>query len=755
MGEIQIKEGAPVPQQKPKQKAIWWRVLLAFFGGFLCFPLVVVGAGAIIGTVFTTRQVVEMAGGNPDDILGAKYQQQTVLQSVMTLLNEQKYDTLEDLNEISPMVEKLVMETLNPVLEENLHYTLDWDELKTKKLSGEGSDSIGDYLKTDITEGIKLVDFIEGADDLRGVLKYILYDVVRDANGKAVEDKDGNVTIDENNPYSISDIMNGGASFFNQIIDYIKIGDVIEVTSSSPKILQVMGNWRIGNISDKMNTMKLSALFEQSELDSNAMLAALGDLTVSELTNSEKLMNTVMALKLGDIVKDIPADTILYSFKDKTLNEIKDTDVNSIYLADLLKKEVYVKTTGKEADYNKVIGALMENERRSRFDKYVEAGGEITNYTLWLSADSDNAKYKASVTTLTNYDSIKNIKLEDIMDNAGNNKVLQAIFDKEATVGNMSTVVNELTLGEVMDVEEGSLLDYPAIKNTPISTSASLVETIKSTVELSKVISVNDSSPQILKTLTDYQVVGGKATFGDNGAKIGNISSKLDGMTLSQVIEIDEGSSAILKALKDKLVFGSDPETNLTGAMNNLKFNQVFTWDDCKDSDIMKSLWNNNYSGDFKINEIGDAMKNVGLLDMLGDKVYENKNAQEGDADYHRLSYMWWFLLTEQEESESDAWTIGENATEVANRNLPANAAARSYKVGNFDSLVTNMTYHMQKETLFKLHDAGLITCNRSALEKEIYTEYIGLSPVIDSKRAIGTMTLAEFINVINNMPGA
>ena len=393
MSEVQLKEGAQIPQKKPKQKKIWWRVLLAFFGGFLTFPLLIVGGGALIGTVFTTKQVVEMAGGNPDDVLGAKYQSQTILQSVMTLINNQKYDTLEDLNEISPMVQKTITETLNPVLEENFHYTLDWDTLKTMKLSGEGEGSIGDYLKEDITNGIHLVDFIEGSEDLRGVLKYILYDVVKDENGNPVEDADGNVSIDENKPYSISDLMGGGANFFNQIVDYIKIGDVIEIDSSSPKILQVMGDWRVGKISEKMETMKLSVLFDQKDLDENALIAAIGEMTVTDISDGDKLMDTIMDLKLEDIIDDIQEDTLLYSFREKTLNEIKDTDVNDLYLTDLLKEEVYILKPGKESEYNKVIGGIVENERKDRYDADV-VKGYVGTYEQWKEADPENAKYK-------------------------------------------------------------------------------------------------------------------------------------------------------------------------------------------------------------------------------------------------------------------------------------------------------------------------------------------------------------------------
>lgn len=718
MGEIQLKEGAQTPQQKqPKQKKIWWRVLLAFFGGFLTFPLLVAGGAALVGTVFTTRQVVEMAGGNPDDILGAKYQSQTVLQSVMTLINNQKYDTLEDLNEISPLVSKTINETIAPILEENLHYTIDWETLKTMKLSGEGSDSIGEYLQKDIMEGIHLVDFIQGSEDLRGVLKYILYDVVRDESGKAVEDEDGNVSINENAPYSIANLMNGGADFFNNIIDYIKIGDVIEINSSSPKILQVMGSWRLGKISEKMETMKLSALFSQEDLDNNALIGTLADLTVNDLSDADKITNKIMDLKLGDVIKDIQEDTLLYSFKDKTLNEIKELDMNDIYLSDMLSKEVYVKTPGKEKEYNRVLGALIENERKDRFNKAV-VGGYTGTYEEWLAVDPENAKYKATLNTLTSNDSIDGLLLEDVLGNDGSSKILTAIFDKKATIGNLGTAINSLTIAEVMDIEAGSMLDYDDIKNTEISNSSTLVSKIKSTVDLSRVVDVNDSSPEILKTLTDYR---GGGVFGPNGAKIGNISSKLDGLTLGQVIKIEAGASPILIALQDKLVFGTNPETNLTGAMNNLKFNQVFSWNDCKDNDIMSSLWLNNDNGNFLVSKIGDAMENVGLLDVLGDDIYDDKPTK-------RLGYTWWFLLTT--EAEYGTW----DASTKSGRILPEGAAAYSYKVSDFDEMVANMEFHMKNETLDALANAELIDMSADKRNVLIYGQ------------RIGDMTLTEFI---------
>ena len=581
MGEIQIKEGAVTPKQKP-QKKIWWRVLLAFFGGFLTFPLLVVGGTAIVGTVFTTRQVVEMAGGNPDDILGAKYQSQTILQSVMTLINDQKFETLEDLNEISPLVEQMIQDTYvtlaNSLLGEDNDVKENWDELwdklKTQKFTeGEGDSSNSPLvvtLKEEILGSITLESLFQNTQGMEAIFNYFLYPPLyeyqkdesgnivndeegnpiklldeegnpiraleqkKDENGNVVTDGEGNPVMvnafDREHPYNLNQML-AGTEFFNSIFNDIVIGDIIpngadvqilnvmskwhineisdkinEITigdvipnDGGSKILEVMSDWHLNEISTKINDVQISSLFE-GDISENALLSAIGDLKVSELSNQDKVINTLMGLKLGDIVKDIPEDTMLYSFKDMTMEEIKNKDLNSFYLADLLSKETYVLTTGKEDKYNKVIGALIENERKDRYETYkaaTEAAGDTPlSYAEWLEADPENAKYKASIATLTNYDSIKNIKLSDIMDNAGGNKVIQALFDNGATVGNMSEKVNVLKLEDVIEITNSSPEILKSLKDTKINELGGAFDTLK----LSDVITVNNDSPQIIKS---------------------------------------------------------------------------------------------------------------------------------------------------------------------------------------------------------------------------------------------------------------
>ena len=298
MGEIQIKEGAQTPKSQPKQKKIWWRVLLAFFGGFLTFPLLVAGGTALVGTVFTTRQVVEMAGGNPDDILGAKYQSQTILQSVMTLLNEQKFETLEDLSEISPLVESTIKDTYitlaNSLLGQDNNVKENWDELwnklKTEKFtegSGDASSSpLVEVLKEELLGSITLESLFKNTQGMEAIFNYFLYPPLyekdeagnvlkdeednpiralepkKDANGNVVKDGEGNPIMvnafDREHPYTLNQMLEG-TDFFNSIFNDIVIGDIIP-NDADVQIISVMSKWHINEISSKVNELTIGEI---------------------------------------------------------------------------------------------------------------------------------------------------------------------------------------------------------------------------------------------------------------------------------------------------------------------------------------------------------------------------------------------------------------------------------------------------------------------------------------------------------------
>lgn len=930
MGEITVKESKQAPTgPQPKKKRMWWRILLAFLGGFIFFPLCVAGAGAIVGTVLTTSQVISMTGNDPEQVIGAEYRDKTILQTVMALM-QKKFDTLGDLNDVTPLVKKTFDEQINPALKEAIKFEFNWEEVKTHPFQNGTSENkaLGEYLQEALTNGVKIANLVKDVDNLKGVYNYFLYDVQKDENGNVIYDADGNVTIDKTKPYSIADFMNG-ADFLNGVMDYIKIGDVVEVTSTSPKILQTMQNWRVGNINEKVETLKIGSLFTESEINGNPLLKSVQNYTLNDLSKEETIdtlkvgdligdsestlmtkigtfyvanlkgytvnvdgegnktvdkstkfemtehllisdiygpnpdsalmkaliernytvadlsdEDKIMSLKLKEVISDIDENSILNSYKEETLSELKNKDVNTIYLTDILKEEVY--TNPSNPKYNKVIAAILKNERHDRFLAAVDAGyigteEEWLNVVDPVSGQKENAKYKATVNTLTNYDSIKNLKLEDVVENTSNNKVLTSLFAAGATVGNMNEKINtlklgdvidtstlaegsvaknfitaidadpesnignlgekigdvkmgdafglpkkddgtfkiwseytneekassnyvlctlantsldglktkmsNLKLGEVLEIEEGSLLDYDDVKNSNINDSDAIITAIKNNAKLSQLISVGEDSPKILKTLTDYQGldVNDKPVYGPNGANITNLETKLKTLKLNEVITVDAGSSQILKSLQNTTVFGEGTD-NLEYSINHLKFNQVFTEEQCTGataSDIMKVLWEENDDGDFEVTAIPDKVAAMKLYKFLGNKIYEDQDPTKP------ISYTWWYLLTS--EHDYDPVLSGGNGLTTASReviNLQGNylnlVDGLEYKIGDMNNLVSNMTFHMKNENLFSLKAAGFINISDETLGKKIPVgTYAGVE--------VGELTITQFLKAIED----
>ena len=161
-------------------------------------------------------------------------------------------------------------------------------------------------------------------------------------------------------------------------------------------------------------------------------------------------------------------------------------------------------------------------------------------------------------------------------------------------------------------------------------------------VEISAVLSINDSSPQILKTFRDNKTTVGQMgdtindmkisdvieindsstqilkTFKDKGTKINQMSAAIDDMKLSEVIEINDSSSKILQTLRDK-------ETTIKGlsdTIDDLKVDEVLEIDDSSHQ-ILKTFKDKGT----KINQMSEAINDLKLGEVLelsdGDVLYK------------------------------------------------------------------------------------------------------------------------------------
>ena len=96
-----------MPIGQEKSSGTWWKVLLGAVGGFFLGIGAVAGGVVIAGTMVSTKTL--LGEENAQKYLGEKYQDKTVYDIVMAAIGgEMKFDTLGDLNEISPMVGEYV-----------------------------------------------------------------------------------------------------------------------------------------------------------------------------------------------------------------------------------------------------------------------------------------------------------------------------------------------------------------------------------------------------------------------------------------------------------------------------------------------------------------------------------------------------------------------------------------------------------------------------------------------------------------------
>ena len=815
MGEFVIKDD--VPEVKPRKKHNGWKIFLAWFGGFIGGIGMLVG-GVFIGlTVIKSSQVVSMLGLDPNEFLGPNFQNESLLTLIKHVTNT-KFNSLEDVYYVTPYVKTLIEETINPVLEEKMHFTLEWEEMKDVPFTSEDEsvEVFGQYLERVMMENIKIINFIENPEDLKNVYNYFFYDVVRDEEGNVIYDGDGNVTINFDSPFSLKDYM-AGVALFDGVFDYMKVGDVMNVTDESSELVKTIAGWKISEIQSKFDTLTIGELFTDEEIAANNLLNAVQDWTISDFSDPTKIDNltiadivdvtdpdispiitriqdyTIAQLKSGDFIDllhlsdifgsdptgvgfldvliekdytvadlsddskimgitieeifpDLTSDDLLYNFRDYSLEEMSDIDTSNLLVVDVFSSAYIASnsfltavinnkpdcTIGQLLDYNQTIShiTLAELLPASMFSsnsildamKTYEIGSlgtAVNNLTLadiiTIEEGEENSIKAKIVDALGDYnvteigDHFEDLTLGDFIDiDSSSPQILKSLQD--TTLGGLESKIASLTLGDALDIPEGSALDKPAIKTASIN-SVDLIGIISANLTLGDIIDIPSTAPKLLRTLKDVLIDDIYVTIcGDAGNP---------GLTLGDVIDIDSSSPLILQSLAGASLFGSD---DISSSITNLKFNQVYAYDSSW-SNIMKSLWGDpSTGGDFLITQLDTRVAALKLTDVLGSDMYE--------SDGVHITATWWLLLKPE----------GENTNvERIYSNL---GAAKNYTVSDFGALVTNLNYHMQNDSLFSLIDAGFITIDSTKMVTlNTYVTYN------DQSVQLGSLNISQFID--------
>ena len=569
-GTVTLRNGREVPNRNSgngsvgpngapaRRKRYWWRYLLFFFGGFFACIGVIVGGVAITGTVLKARDVITMIGQNPDEILGIEYQNQTLLNLIQTLTTK-KFETLGDINKVTPMVKKTIDNDLNPILKENLHYELNWEELSIKPFTVnpnstrpateyDKNESLGEYIPRALKSGITLASFVDATGEATGILQYFLYP----KNGDA---------YDKTHPYSIADFMQD--NFFQNLIDGLKIGEVIPDIANNPFLAQ-MADWGINDFTDeKVKSLTLTGLFTDADKEANPLLAKIESWSIADFATIDQKIND---FKISEIINTTGAEGLLAAIKDKTIAEIKDPEfINTLKLKDIMPNltsaDGIMYTLAITHNYSvgdlkneSSIMALKLNELitvdSSSFlnnygEKTLEELKTLSTADIHLTDIFSNTEIEGnpilkglvannpnvSVADLSNYDTIAALKLSSVLTNDSNNQVLAALFAKETTISSISTDINTLTLKEVVDcgTDTESILYKIAHSDALINTPINELGTNFGQITVGTLLTVDSTSPQIVKTL--------------NNVKLDDLGDFMNDLSAKDVIEIIVGDA--------------------------------------------------------------------------------------------------------------------------------------------------------------------------------------------------------------------
>lgn len=631
MSKVTLKNDKKIDQLRPRNKKMWWRYLLVWGSGLLSAFLIVGIVAVVLTTSFTSKEVLTMFGVNVNAVLQPYYQGMSILK-LATTLPYLKYETLGDIYNVTPMIKDIFENTINPVLEKEIYFEYNWEEIAIKpfKLPAEPredgsidpSEDLSTYLGRAIKEGVYLKDFING--DIPYLVNLFLYP------------KDEYGEFDFDDPYCLMDFINADGEFFNNIIDSVKVKDFIENPSGDP-LLEHIGEWSINDFDDEhINALSLGLFINPSSTD--PLMQEISTWTVADLKAGNKFdtltlglfLNqessdpfiqeistwTVADLKQGDAIDNLSiglfldqesTDPIIEKLSELKIKDLKDEDtIRNLFMTLKLEEvidvdsstpQIIVKLIDKDYTINDLLTSNLYNDLTI---------GDVFDTT-------DNRLLEAlkdvSLNDMEDEDTILALKLGDVLPTTpGGDSIIDKFSDK---------TLSELSSLDIHDIKISDIFSSEEINNNKI---------LKALTTSNPNISIGDltdtSVIQSLKLgdiLSDSQIAESKilSSLVDLDCSIGELSSKIDTLTLGSVLGIDSTSLGVPRILK---VLADTQIKDLTSRVNSLTLIEMvdIDLDDPNTPLLMKTLANKT------IDELNAYLPHIKLGDVMDFSNYPN-----------------------------------------------------------------------------------------------------------------------------------
>ena len=417
-------------------------------------------------------------------------------------------------------------------------------------------------------------------------------------------------TTNWNSPRSLGDLMNN----MDSIINNARIGDLIDVGTSG--ILYNLRDVKVGEMAQAMETRPLNQIIDIAP-DAFPALLYLGNFAVSEL--NEALENAT----LEDLLP-IDEGSILYNLRDKKLDEIPE--------------EIQHLTLGEVITIDESSPAILKYLKDTPID-------QITSMIDTMPLD---------------------VAIEI---NSSSPKFLRTLAARGATISNIGSLINDLTLGDMVDIGDSRILS--ALAGSTLDTLASDVDNLT----IGDIVDTNDpNAPKILKSLAGY--------------RISELGDAIHNLKIEQIVDITADSPMILKAL-----VGTNFE-DLEAKIHTLSIGDLFTQEEIDNCIFLSAM-----GSDTLIDNFADRVNELTFVEVFKDSIYENPN------DPSTIKSTWKYLLKD------------------------ASGTIRTdYKLAfDMGQMIENMERNIQKATLSDLYNDGFVALSDpSILDKSIFGQRIG-----------------------------
>lgn len=386
---------------------------------------------------------------------------------------------------------------------------------------------------------------------------------------------------------------------FDQKIGTMTLGEVIEIDDNSSAILKSLKDATIDNLSGEVDTKikdltLAEALGQGDDPFDSLVLESLRDVKIGDFDTE------VNSLTLGEVIEiDDNAPAVLQSLKDSAItnlsNEVDET-VKNLTLADVFNQ-------GDEPFESNALEALRDVKIGELGDRF---GALTLGEVIEINATSPAILRSLQNSTIDGLsdeigDAVKDLTLAEAFDQGEEpfeSRILETL--RNTKIGNLDQEIEEIQLGDVIEIDENSAAILKALKETQINALSTEIDGAVKGLTLAEALSQKEGVPfasRILETMRN--------------TKIGEFDAEIETIKLSDVIEINENSAAILKTLKDAKINSLSSE--IDSAVKGLTLAEALGQKEGEafDSRILETMRN------VKISEFDTEIGKITLSDVI------------------------------------------------------------------------------------------------------------------------------------------